>query len=175
MNWNLFLFFPIYLCSTSQRNAYNLFFRSLTFQVSVKSCSPSPSLHPAPCIGVSQLSASGLHALSSSLTPPFLVRQLYYYTIPSPVCLLYHTIPSLSMLLDVEDSRLFLSMICEKSIKRAFPFPKEKRSAPFLPKNNLLFDNFHIIRLQPRIHLHEISNCLRICHQLPIPLHTARL
>ena len=25
MNWNLFLFFSIYLCSTSQRNAYNLF------------------------------------------------------------------------------------------------------------------------------------------------------
>ena len=79
------------------------------------------------------------------------------------------------MLLDVEDSRLFLSMICEKSIKRAFPIPKEKRSAPFLAKNNPLFDDFHIIRLQPRIHLHEISNRLRICHQLPIPLHTAWL
>ena len=89
--------------------------------------------------------------------------------------LLYHDFSRLSMPLDVEDSRLFLSMICEKSIKRAFPLPKEKRSAPFLPKNNPLFDDFHIIRLQPRIHLHEISNCLRICHQLPIPLHTARL
>ena len=89
--------------------------------------------------------------------------------------LLYHDFSRLSMLLNVEDSRLFLSMICEKSIKRAFPLPKGKRSTPFLLKNNPLFDNFHIIRLQPRIHLHEISNRLRICHQLPIPLHTAWL
>ncbi|MFR7791821.1 MAG: hypothetical protein ACLU2X_07090, partial [Ruminococcus sp.] len=47
---------------------------------------PSASLHPAPCIGVPQLSASGLHALSSFLTPPFLVRQLYYYSIRIVIC-----------------------------------------------------------------------------------------
>ena len=81
-----FCSFQSILCSTSQRNAYNLFFRSLTFQASVKFCSPSASLHPAPCIGVPQLSASGLHTLSCSLTPPFLVRQLYYYIIPFSVC-----------------------------------------------------------------------------------------
>ena len=58
-------------------------------QASVKFCSLSTSLHPAPCIGVPQLSVSSLHALSSSLTPPFLVRQLYYYIISSPVCQCY--------------------------------------------------------------------------------------
>ena len=74
-----FCSFQSILSSTSQRNAYNLFFRSLTFQASVKSCSPSTSLHPAPCIGVPQLSTSGLPTLSCFLTSPFLVRQLYYY------------------------------------------------------------------------------------------------
>ena len=69
-----------------QRNAYNLFFRFLTSKAFVKFSSPSASLHPAPCIGVPQLSASGLPTLSCSLTPPFLVRQLYYYIIPFSVC-----------------------------------------------------------------------------------------
>ena len=136
------------------------------FQASVKSCSPSTSLHPAPCIGVPQLSASGFMHSFEFLNAAFL---------RATALLLYHDFPRLSMPLDVEDSRLFLSMICEKSIKRAFPLPKEKRSTPFFPKSNFLFDNFHIICLQPRIHLHEISNRLRICHQLPIPLHTTRL
>ena len=132
----------------------------------VKSCSPFASLHPAPRIGVPQLSTSGFTHSFEFLNAAF----------PrATALLLYHDFSRLSMPLDVEDSHLFLSMICEKSIKRAFPLPKEKRSAPFLPKNNPLFDNFHIIRLQPRIHLHEISNRLRICHQLPIPLHTAWL
>lgn len=165
MNWNFFLFFPIYLCSTSQRNAYNLFSVPSRSKLSLSFL----SFHfAAPC---------SLHRCSSAFRVQF-TRSFEFLNAAFPratALLLYHIIPSLSMLLDVEDSRLFLSMICEKSIKRAFPLPKEKRSAPFFPKNNLLFDNFHIIRLQPRIHLHEISNRLRICHQLPIPLHTARL
>ena len=55
-------------------------------KASAKSCFPSASLHPAPCIGVPQLSASGLHTLSSPLTPSFLVRQLYYYIMVFQVC-----------------------------------------------------------------------------------------
>ena len=45
--------------------------------------------------------------------------------------LLYHIVSGLSILLDVEHSLLFLSMICENSIKRAFPLPEEKRSTLF--------------------------------------------
>ena len=84
------LWTEISFCSTFLLNILNemhTIFSSLSHvQASVKSCSPSPSLHPAPCIGVLQLSASGLHALSSSLTPPFLVRQLYYYITIFLVC-----------------------------------------------------------------------------------------
>ena len=141
-------------------------FCSLTSKLPLSFSSPSASLHPAPCIGVPQLSASGF-------THSFVFLNAAFPR--ATALLLYHIVSGLSILLDVEHSLLFLSMICEKSIKRAFPLPKEKRSAPFLSKSNPLFDDFHIIRLQPRIHLHEISNCLRICHQLPIPLHTAWL
>ena len=83
---------------------------------------PSASLHPAPCIGVPQLSASGFTHSFESLNAAF----------PrATALLLYHIVSGLSILLDVEHSLLFLSMICEKSIKRAFPLPKEKRSTLF--------------------------------------------
>ena len=72
-----------------QRNAYNLFFRSLTSKLPL-SFAPLPlrcTLLPASVFLSSPLPV--LHTLSCSLTPLFLVRQLYYYTIPSPVCQCY--------------------------------------------------------------------------------------
>ena len=104
MNWNLFLFFSIYsLSSASQRNAYNLFFRSLTFQASVKSCSPSPSLHPAPCIGVPQLSTSGFTHSFEFLNAAF----------PRATALLLYTLfLILSTLFLVEDFYWILSINC---------------------------------------------------------------
>ena len=157
--------FQSILSSTSQRNVYNLFFALSRPELPL---SFLPFCFAAPC---------SLHRCSSAFHFRF-TRSFEFLNAAFPratALLLYHTISILSMLLDVEDSYLFLSMICEKSIKRAFPLSKEKRSISFLSKNNPLFDDFHIIRLQPRIHLHEISNRLRICHQLPIPLYTARL
>ena len=57
MNWNLFLFFSIY-SFLGILNEMHTIFCSLTSKLPL-SFFLSASLHPAPCIGVPQLSASG--------------------------------------------------------------------------------------------------------------------
>ena len=81
-----FCSFQSILCSTSQRNAYNLFFAlsRLKLPLSLAPLLLRCTLLPASVFLSFPLPV--LHTLSCSLTPPFLVRQLYYYTIPSPVC-----------------------------------------------------------------------------------------
>ena len=69
-----------------QRNAYNLFFRSLTSKAFVKFSSLSLRCTLLPASVFLSFPLPVLHTLSCSLTPPFLVRQLYYYIIPFSVC-----------------------------------------------------------------------------------------
>ena len=104
VNWNLFLFFSIYsLSSTSSTKCIQSFLRSLTSKASVKSCSPSASLHPAPCIGVPQLSASGFTHSFEFLNAAF----------PRATALLLYTLfLILSTLFLVEDFYWILSINC---------------------------------------------------------------
>ena len=81
-----FCSFPSIFAQHPQRNAYNLFFRSLTFQASVKFSSLSLRCTLLPASVFLSFPCPVLHTLSCSLTPPFLVRQLYYYITSFPVC-----------------------------------------------------------------------------------------
>ena len=102
MNWNLFLFFSIYLCSTSQRNAYNLFFALSRLKLPL---SFLPFRFAAPC---------SLHRCSSAFHFRF-TRSFEFLNAAFPratALLLYTLFLILSTLFLVEDFYWILSINC---------------------------------------------------------------
>ena len=102
MNWNFFLFFPIYLCSTSQRNAYNLFSAPSRLKLSL---SFLPFRFAAPC---------SLHRCSSAFRFRFTYTFVFLnLAFPRATALLLYTFFSiLSTLFLVEDFCWILSINC---------------------------------------------------------------
>ena len=80
-------FFSIYsLPSTSQRNAYNLFSALSRSKLSLSLAPLSLRCTLLPASVFLSFPLPVLHTLSSSLTPSFLVRQLYYYSTRIVIC-----------------------------------------------------------------------------------------